>query len=189
MGDPQYVPRASKWRQNGYQNECRKHVCALWRSSWTGFSSNGCNIESVHACQCLQSIWQLAKSRFVLLECAVLVKIRFQMHVLKTPSRFNRKVFKMRSKWTPEGIPKTDKNRYQTVISVFGRALVRVLPQPPKSWILIARGGRMTPKRGPKVALVRCSGPMCHSCWIPFGSHPASHGRSGSKTSRVEGAL
>ena len=48
----------------------------------------------------------------------------------------------MTSKWTPEGTPKTNKNRYQTVISVFGRALVRVLPRPSWSWILTATGGQ-----------------------------------------------
>ena len=39
----------------------------------------------------------------------------------------NRKVSKMKSKCGPEGVPKTDKRQYQTVISDFGCALVRVL--------------------------------------------------------------
>ena len=54
---------------------------------------------------------------------------------------FNRKVSKMRSKCGPEGVPKTDKRQYQTVISDFGRALVRVLSPPPWSWILTAAWG------------------------------------------------
>ena len=62
------------------------------------------------------------------------------MHVLKTFFTFNRKMSKMTSEWSPEGGPKPDKNRDQTVISVFGRALLRVLPQPPWSWILTATG-------------------------------------------------
>ena len=47
------------------------------------------------------------------------------MCVLRTPSRCNRKVFQMTSKWSLAGIPKTEKKLYQTIISVFGRALVR----------------------------------------------------------------
>ncbi len=54
---------------------------------------------------------------------------------------FKIKVFKMRSKCGPEGVPKTDKRQYQTVISDFGRALVRVLSPPPWSWILTAAWG------------------------------------------------
>ena len=62
------------------------------------------------------------------------------MHVVKTPCWFDRKVFKMTSKWNPEGTPKPDKNRNQTVISVVGRALFRVRPQPLRSWILTGAG-------------------------------------------------
>ena len=47
----------------------------------------------------------------------------------------------MMSKCGPEGVPKTDKRQYQTVISDFGRALVRVLSPPPWSWILTAAWG------------------------------------------------
>ena len=51
---------------------------------------------------------------------------------------FNRKVYKMMFKFGPEGVRKTNKRQYQTVISDFGRALVRVLSPPPWSWILTA---------------------------------------------------
>ena len=51
---------------------------------------------------------------------------------------FNRKVSKLRSKCGPEGVPKTNKRQYQTVISDFGRTLMRVLSPPPWSWILTA---------------------------------------------------
>ena len=60
---------------------------------------------------------------------------------------FNRKVYQMSSKCGPEGIQKIHKRQYQTVISDFGRALVRVLSPPPWSWILTAAwGARCRPK-------------------------------------------
>ena len=57
---------------------------------------------------------------------------------------FKRKESKMKSKCGPEGVPKTDKRQYQTVISDFGRALVRVLMDPDG-----CMGGRMPAKRDP----------------------------------------
>ena len=62
---------------------------------------------------------------------------------------FNRKVSKMISKCGPEGVPKTDKRQYQTVISDFGRALVRVLSPPVVLDPDRCMGGRMPAKRGP----------------------------------------
>ena len=45
-------------------------------------------------------------------------------------------------KCDPEGIPKSDKSRFQTVISVFGGTLVRAVPPPCRSWVPTGTGGQ-----------------------------------------------
>ena len=45
--------------------------------SWTGFSWNGCNIESVHACLCLQHIWRAVNWAYTLAWGAIFARMRF----------------------------------------------------------------------------------------------------------------
>ena len=79
-------------------------------------------------------------SIFVFRGCNIGANMVPSAHAENGP-KFNNTGFKIRSKCCPEGVPKTDKRQYQTVISDFGRALVRVLSPPPWSCILTAAWG------------------------------------------------
>ena len=84
---------------------------------------------------------KLAKSTFLLFEAAMFVQIWFQMRMLKTKSHLTEKCPKLIPNVEQKAPQKHTKKQYQTVISDFGRALVRVLSPPPWSWILTAAWG------------------------------------------------
>ena len=89
--------------------------------------------------------------------------------MLKTGTISNTKVSNMMSKCDPEGIPKSDKNRFQ-VMSVFGGTLVRAFPSPRRSWVPTGTGGPRCMPKGIQNGW-KCS---CHRTFPGSFPHPPS---------------